>query len=227
MTTDSQPPASASSSICGYPRLGTVLVVSAPSGAGKSTLIEWLGRRYPDIAYSVSCTTRAPRGQERDGVDYRFMTVQEFLALRDAGGFVEWAEVHGNYYGTPLAPIRDTLASGRDMLLDVDVQGAASLKAHFPEAVLAFILPPSYAELERRLQGRGTDAPETIAKRLANAASEISRAGEFDYVIVNDDLDIARGELEAVFVAARTRASRRPGMTERLLAQWPENPRDL
>jgi guanylate kinase len=201
-------------------RHGIVFVLSAPSGAGKSTLVARLRQEFPEIAYSVSYTTRAPRGQEQDGTDYHFVSRERFLAMREAGEFAEWAEVHGNFYGTAKGPVLDLLAQGRDVLFDIDVQGAAQLRKAFPAAVLVFILPPSLAELERRLRGRGTDAAEVIAKRLANARAEVAAAADFDYLVVNDDLERACDELRAVYLAGRLRPAQRPGLLKSLLAQW-------
>jgi len=212
--------ATSASSIENTPRLGLCLVISAPSGAGKSTLVERLRAEFPHFAYSISCTTRAPRGQEKDGVDYHFLTREEFLSRRDAGYFAEWAEVHGNLYGTPKAPVEEHLASGRDVLFDIDVQGALQVKKVFPQGLFVFIQPPSRQELERRLRGRGTDSEEAIAKRLGNALGELSQSGQFDYLIVNDDLDTAADELRAIYVAGRTRTINRPGLLDALLAQW-------
>ncbi len=183
-------------------RLGTAFVLSAPSGAGKTTLVKRLLEEFPDFGYSISCTTRAPRAGEEDGRDYHFLTVDEFRRTRDAGGFAEWAEVHGNFYGTPLAPLRDILEKGRDVLLDVDVQGAAQLKLSLANACLVFILPPSLEELERRLRSRGTDSEDVIARRLANARGEIAGGRWFDHVLVNDDLDRACDHLRALYLAA-------------------------
>lgn len=186
-------------------RLGTAFVLSAPSGAGKTTLVRRLLEEFPDFGYSISCTTRAPRAGEEDGRDYHFLTEEEFCRTRDAGGFAEWAEVHGNFYGTPLAPLRDILDKGRDVLLDVDVQGAAQLRLSLPNACLVFILPPSLEELERRLRTRGTDAEDVIKKRLANARGEIAEGRWFDHVLVNDDLERAYDGLRALYLAATMR----------------------
>ncbi|PKN09174.1 MAG: guanylate kinase [Deltaproteobacteria bacterium HGW-Deltaproteobacteria-8] len=201
-------------------RLGLCLVISAPSGAGKSTLVERLRAEFPHFAYSISCTTRAPRGEEKDGVDYHFLTRDDFVSRREAGHFAEWAEVHGNLYGTPKAPVEEHLAGGRDVLFDIDVQGALQVKGVLPQGLFVFIQPPSRQELERRLRGRGTDSDEAIAKRLGNALGELRQAGRFDYIIVNDDLDTAADELRAVYVAGRTRTVNRPGLLDALLAQW-------
>lgn len=197
---------------------GTALVLSAPSGAGKSTLVKRLLEACPGFGYSISYTTRAPRAGEKDGVDYHFVTKEEFLQHRDAGELAEWAEVHGNYYGTPLAPLRAMLAAGQNILFDIDVQGAAQLRLSVPQALLVFILPPSLAELERRLRGRGTDAEEVILRRLANARGEIREARWFDAVIVNDDLERASRELIAAFTAASLRPSCAVAAIDALLA---------
>ena len=201
-------------------RLGLCLVISAPSGAGKSTLVSRLREEFPDFAYSVSCTTRGPRVGEQDGVHYHFLTREEFKSRREAGYFAEWAEVHGNLYGTPKAPVQTQLAQGRDVLFDIDVQGALQVKEVFPQGLFVFILPPSRQELERRLVGRGTDAADVIARRLDNALGEMRQAWHFDFLIVNDDLDVAADELRAVYVAGRARSQNRPGLLDGLLGQW-------
>ena len=138
-------------------RSGVLLVICAPSGTGKTTLVQRLREEFPNFAYSISCTTRAPRGREVDGKDYHFLSVEEFLRRREAGYFAEWANVHGNYYGTPLAPVLETLKAGNDVLFDIDVQGAAQLRLTLPRGQYVFLFPPSMSELERRLRGRGTD----------------------------------------------------------------------
>ncbi len=201
-------------------RLGLCLVISAPSGAGKSTLVERLRAEFPHFAYSVSCTTRAPRVGEEDGVQYHFLSREEFESRRLAGHFAEWAEVHGNLYGTPKALVEELLTAGRDVLFDIDVQGALQMKGAFSHGLFVFILPPSLLELERRLRGRGTDAEEVISRRLGNALGELKKAKHFDYLIVNDDLDTAADELRAVYVAGRTRSVNRPGLLDALLTQW-------
>lgn len=201
-------------------RKGQCLVLSAPSGAGKSTLVARLRAEFPGFAYSISCTTRAPRQGEEDGVHYHFLTRDSFLAKREAGFFAEWAEVHGNFYGTPKGPVEEMLGKGQDILFDIDVQGAMQLKRVFPQALYVFILPPTREVLEKRLRGRGTDAEDVIAKRLANALGELKEAANFDYLIINDDLEEAADELRAVYVAGRARAVCRPGLLPGLLAQW-------
>lgn len=172
---------------------GNLFVVSAPSGAGKSSLIKALLEQYSTdnhpLQVSVSHTTRAPRPGEKDGVHYHFVTVDAFKALVEEDGFFEWAEVFGKYYGTSKQAIADTLERGIDVFLDIDWQGARQVKAQLPDAQTVFILPPSVAELERRLTGRGQDSAEVIAGRMAEAVSEMSHVDEFDYVLVNDDFD--------------------------------------
>jgi len=177
------------------------IVMSAPSGCGKSTLIDMLLQEYGDIVYSISCTTRAPRGEEEDGLDYHFLSRARFEELIGADAFIEYAKVHGNYYGTLKAPIEEVLAEGHSMILDIDVQGAAKVRDYVQKlpnndplkigSVDVFILPPSMEELRRRLEGRGTDAPAVIEKRLANAEGEIARADEYMFKVTNDDLSMA------------------------------------
>lgn len=202
-------------------RLGLALIVTAPSGAGKSTLIKRLLAEFPEVGYSVSCTTRKPRPGERDGVDYVFIGVDEFRERIEKGHFAEWAEVHGNYYGTQKRMVFGMLEQGRDVIFDIDVQGAKALKTNLGLGRTLFILPPSRRELERRLTGRGSDTPEVVAKRIANAKQEIEQAGWFDHVLVNDDLEKAYDELRSVYVAERARPSLYPGLIESILASWP------
>ena len=176
--------------------------MSAPSGCGKSTLIDMLLQEYPDLQYSISCTTRAPRGDEEDGIDYHFLTIDRFRELLAEGAFLEHAEVHGNYYGTLRQPIVDVLNEGNSMILDIDVVGAAKVRHqvmhHLPPEdplragyIDIFINPPSMEELRARLVGRGTDAPDVIERRLANAEGEMARAGEYMFQVTNDDLRVA------------------------------------
>lgn len=201
-------------------RLGLLFVVCAPSGAGKSTLLSALCREFPELSFSVSATTRTPRPGEVDGRDYHFMSVEEFSRLRDTGHFAEWAKVHGNFYGTPMRPVVDQLASGKDVLFDIDVAGADQLRQVFSDGAYVFILPPSRDELARRLSGRGTETSETLARRLANAAGEIAQAARFDYLVVNDDLETALDRLRAVYLAERSRTRLMPGLVEELLTQF-------
>jgi len=174
------------------------IVISAPSGCGKSTLVDLLLQEYHDIVYSVSCTTRAPRGEEEDGVDYHFLTKERFEELVRENAFIEHACVHGNYYGTLRRPIEEVLAEGNSVILDIDVQGAANVREYvrgLPDTdplkagyVDIFVNPPSMDELRARLEGRGTDSRESIERRLANAEGEMERAGEYMFRVVNDDL---------------------------------------
>ena len=177
------------------------IVMSAPSGCGKSTLIDMLLQEYHAIVYSISCTTRAPRGDEEDGLDYHFLSKERFEELIGEDAFLEYANVHDNYYGTLRAPIEEVLSEGSSMILDIDVQGAAKVRERvraLPNTdplkigyVDIFVMPPSMDELRARLEGRGTDSRESIERRLANAEGEIARSGEYMYKVVNDDLAIA------------------------------------
>ena len=186
---------------------GTIFVISAPSGAGKTTLVGLLRERFPLLAESVSCTTRNPRGHEVDGVDYFFLSKDEFFAKREAGLFAEWAEVHGNFYGTPLDFLQKQLESGKDIICDIDYQGAINIKKAFPEeAVLILVLPPSMEELESRLRLRATDNPEVIKTRLHNAKNEILHYPHFDFVVVNNDLNTAAAQMTAI-ISAHTDSS--------------------
>lgn len=178
--------------------MSRLIVVSAPSGAGKTTLCQRLLRDFPQLRLSISCTTRAPRGKEKHGQDYFFLGQDEFKQKIAAGEFAEWAEVHGNYYGTLRSTIEGNLRAGLSVLLDIDVQGAESLRQAFPqEALTIFVAPPSMDELEKRLRARGTDSPESVARRMANARRELQEAAKFDLLITNDHLDRAYTELAA------------------------------
>jgi len=189
-------------------RRGTLFVVSAPSGAGKTTLCREIRLRMPDLAYSVSVTTRPPRPGEMDGVDFRFVAVPEFRAMLDRGELAEWATVHGNLYGTRARSLEDALALGRDVLLDIDTQGAAQLRARYPDAVLVFILAPSVKDLEQRLRERRSDAEGEIQRRLVRAREEIALWRRYDYLIVNRDLKEALDQLESIIVAEHCRTAR-------------------
>lgn len=182
---------------------GTLFIVSAPSGAGKTTLVRQLMEQDPAIRHSVSYTTRPPRPAERDGHDYHFIDIQTFLAMREHGDFLEWAEVHGNFYGTSRTWLLDEMRTGRDTLLEIDWQGAQQVRALMPAAVGIFILPPSVAELERRLRARGQDSEEVIQRRVAAALGEMRHVDEFDFVIINNNLQEALVDLAAAVRAAR------------------------
>jgi guanylate kinase len=197
---------------------GHLYVIAAPSGAGKTSLLHALMRRRPSLGFSVSCTTRGPRPGEVDGKDYHFVDRAEFERLVAAGEFIEHANVFGNLYGTRLSVVEAALAAGRDLILEIDWQGARQVRERLPEAVQIFILPPSRAELEARLRKRGSDTEEAIARRLGESVLEMSHWTDFDYVVVNRDFDRALAELEAIF-DGRGEASRRDRPELRALAQ--------
>lgn len=182
--------------MCYYSRMsGKIFVISAPSGTGKTTIIKMLLDKIPDLVFSVSYTTRQRRSQEKDGVDYRFVSRETFERLACAGKFVEWEEVHGNLYGTAKDDIQKVISSGKDLLLDVDTRGAGNIKKRFPEAILIFLLPPSFDELKKRLKARDGESKEDFERRLKNAEGEYARRHEYDYQIVNDDLKEAFDEI--------------------------------
>lgn len=184
---------------------GHLYIVTAPSGAGKTTLVRLLFANDPGIRVSISHCTRAPRAGEREGCEYHFIGVQDFLGKVGNGDFLEWAQVHGNYYGTARSGIEAALSAGQDVLLEIDWQGAQQVRSVFPAAIGVFILPPSLDELERRLRARATDSAATIARRVAAAREEMRHVAEFDYVIINDDLQRALQDLLAVVRAVRLR----------------------
>jgi len=189
-------------------RRGALFVVSAPSGAGKTTLCREARRRLPDLAYSVSYTTRAPRPGEKDGADFCFVRPAEFKALRERGEFAESAEVHGNLYGTRASVLEAALQGGQDILLDIDTQGAAQLRKRYPEAVLIFIVAPSMSELEQRLRERRSDPEKEITRRLDRAREEIALWRSYDYLVVNRDVGEAVELLTAIVLAERARTTR-------------------
>ena len=201
--------------VIGIRRRGLMLVLSSPSGAGKSTIAQTLLREDDNLKLSVSLTTRPRRGNEVDGVHYHFVDREDFTMQRDANQLVEWAEVHGNLYGTPFKPVQDAMTAGRDMLFDIDWQGAVQM---FEQArgdiVSVFILPPSIEELERRLHRRAEDTPEVIAQRLENARTEMREWNRYDYVVVNDDLQRAVEAVRSILRAERLRQERRPGLSD-------------
>ncbi len=198
---------------------GSIFMVVAPSGAGKSTLVNALLARDPGIELSISFTTRAPRPGETDGREYHFTTADDFIARRGRGEFLEWAEVHGHYYGTSRPWIEQRLGAGRDVLLEIDWQGARQVRNALPQAIGIFILPPSIEALEARLHKRGQDSPQVIARRLLAAGAEISHAAEFDYVVINEDFDHALGELGAIVTATRLRYPSQLARHRELFAQ--------
>jgi len=184
------------------------VILSAPSGAGKTTIARKLLERRSDLGYSVSCTTRQQRPGELDDRDYHFLTIDQFLAERDTGAFAEWAEVHGNYYGTLRREVERLLASGKHCLMDIDVQGARQFAEAFPDAVLVFILPPSGEVLLRRLNGRGSESRDKLLVRLRNARAEIGDVARYHYVVVNDDLEQAIERVGSIIDAEGVRHDR-------------------
>jgi guanylate kinase len=195
-------------------RRGLLLVISSPSGAGKTTLTRRLLDSDPSITMSVSVTTRAPRPGEVDGKDYLFISMEKFNAMRDSGELLEWAEVFGNCYGTPKAPVQASLAMGRDVLFDIDWQGTQQLSQVMSEdLVRIFILPPSAEDLRERLIRRAQDSMVTVAKRMAEAANEISHWAEYDYIIINHDLETSGREIRSILEAERLKRKRRTGLT--------------
>ncbi|MBR6470245.1 MAG: guanylate kinase [Victivallales bacterium] len=192
---------------------GLAIILSGPSGVGKSTIVRQAGAQLKNWCFSVSCTTRAPRPGEVDGRDYHFYTKERFEQDIAAGSFLEWAEVHGNYYGTLRHPVQETIQTGGLMILDIDVQGARQIRAAIadsptePSFVTVFIAPPSLAELERRLRGRQTETEESIQKRLKNARTELAAMGEYEFCVVNDKLEQAAEDFLAIVKAARCRTA--------------------
>jgi guanylate kinase len=190
-------------------RSGSLIIISGPSGAGKSALTDYALRSLTDLKFSISYTTRAPRGGERDGIEYFFTDRAKFESLAAAGEFLEWAEVHGNYYGTSQSVIDGFLRQGNDVILDIDVQGARNIKKARPDSVAVFVLPPSYDILRERLLNRSLDDKGVIEKRLKIAGDEISHYECYDYLLINDDLENAERELVAVIISARCRMNTR------------------
>ena len=196
-------------------RRGIMLVLSSPSGAGKTTLSRNLLEQEQKVALSISVTTRARRPSEIEGVHYLFRSKRQFEVMRDSGDLLEWAEVHGNYYGTPREPVEKALGEGRDVLFDIDWQGTQQLREKArTDLVSVFVLPPSIPELERRLRTRAQDDYETILRRMAKAADEMSHWAEYDYVVINCDLDQAFSEVRAILAAERLKRERQPGLSD-------------
>ena len=188
---------------------GTLVVLSGPSGTGKGTVCGVVRNHLGDaVRYSISATTRKPRTGEEHGREYFFFSKEEFEALREQNGFLEWAQVYDNYYGTPRAFVEEVLASGKDCILEIDPQGALQVRKATDEAVLVFIAPPSLEELRNRLTGRGTESAEEVEKRLSCAESELAYRDKYDYIIVNDDVETAAAKMEAILLAEKCRSGR-------------------
>jgi guanylate kinase len=201
---------------------GILFVISSPSGGGKGTLIRRLLETVPGISYSVSWTTREPRAGEIDGVNYHFVSQDEFERIRDEGGFIEWAVVHGHLYGTARSVVAQELSEGHDIILEIDVQGAASVRQLPLDSVGIFILPPSYEVLRVRLIARKSESLDDLALRLRNARAEIEHYREFDYVILNDEVERASAQLASIVYAARAERRRQETLVRRVLASFPE-----
>jgi guanylate kinase len=199
------------------PLKGLLIVVSAPSGTGKTTLCRMLLKEFENMEFSVSYTTRPPRKGEVNGKDYFFVSREEFERMVEEGDFLEWANVYGNLYGTSKSQVLKALEEGKDILLDIDVQGALQVKKNLPEAVLIFIMPPSFEELEKRLRSRGTDSEEVIEKRLNVAKEEIKKAPFYDYIVVNDVLDVAFNKLKAIITAEKCKTERLKNQFDKLI----------
>lgn len=187
---------------------GVLLVLSGPSGAGKGTICNKLREKRNDLSYSVSATTRAPRNGEVDGKDYFFITIDHFKKMIENDEMLEYAEIYGNYYGTPKPYVMNILEQGKDVVLEIDPQGALQIKKRFPDAVFVFIVPPSLDELTKRIYNRGTDSEEVIKRRLSSATSELEYASKYDYIIVNDEVEKATNKVSNIIDAERNRAVR-------------------
>jgi len=187
---------------------GLLVVLSGPSGVGKGTVCTYLRREHPELTYSISATTREMRPGEVDGVNYFFLSREDFIKHRDKGDFLEWAEVYGNFYGTPRAAVEEYLEQGKDVILEIDIQGAMKVKKIFPEGVFIFLLPPSKDELERRIKGRAADSAETIQHRLSCVDQELASILNYHYVVVNGLVNGAAEQIKAIITAEKCRVSR-------------------
>ena len=203
--------------------MAILFIISAPSGSGKSTLVSKLMESLEGLYFSISYTTRPPRKGEKDGRSYRFVTCEEFATMRAAGELLECAEVFGHFYGTPRSALEEARRLGRDLVLDIDVQGAAQLKKQLPEAVTIFVLPPSREELEKRLRSRSLDEDEVIRRRLRDASREIANYSAYDYILVNDRLESAAERLKGIFLAERCRRQRAESVIQPILQSFQDS----
>ncbi|NTV31920.1 MAG: guanylate kinase [Deltaproteobacteria bacterium] len=200
---------------------GRIFVVSGPSGSGKSTLIRELRQKVPGLGYSISHTSRPPRGQEKNGVEYHFVSKESFQKMVENEEFVEWAEVYQDLYGTSVSSLRSQITMGLDVIMDIDVQGARNIKDHFKDAILIYVLPPSLEILEKRLRERGTDDEKAIRTRLKKAGKEIKNCVSYDYLLFNDQLDQTVEELKSILIAERCRKSVRLSKAQTLFNLGP------
>ncbi|MDE7396018.1 MAG: guanylate kinase [Clostridiales bacterium] len=198
---------------------GLLIVISGPSGAGKGTIYGKVRQKMPDLKPSISVTTRAPRPGEQDGVHYYFRTVEEHKRMQANDEFLEWADVYGNLYGTPKAPVFAMLEAGEDVLFEIDVQGAKQIKEKYPDSILIFIMTPSFAELEKRLRGRGTEKEEIIQKRLGSARGEVAQYKLFDYFVTNDNADEAAERVAGIIAAEKYNIMSNEQKIQQLLAE--------
>lgn len=199
---------------------GVLLVVSGPSGAGKGTICNALRKLHPEIRYSISVTTRAPRNQEIDGVNYFFTSVEKFRTMIEADAFLEYAQVYDNYYGTPRKQVLDLVKDGQTVLLEIDIQGAMQVKKQYPQGIFIYVVPPSLQILSHRLYARDTDTQEVIEKRLSKVTNELALAHQYDYIVVNDELNEAVDKVRAIMLAERCKLARNKEQINTIFAKY-------